>query len=79
MESQLPHEMKEAMVAFLQWNKDVFAWSHKDMPGVDCLVLVCRLNVDPSYRLVKQKRRNFTPERNQAIAEEVETSASRLH
>jgi hypothetical protein len=30
------------------------------------------LNVDPNHRLVKQKRRNFAPERNQAIHEEVE-------
>ena len=24
-----------ALVAFLKENQDVFAWSHKDMPGID--------------------------------------------
>jgi hypothetical protein len=42
------------------------------MPGIDPSVISHRLNVDPNYRPVKQKRRNFAPERNQAIHEEVE-------
>jgi hypothetical protein len=42
------------------------------MPGIDPLVLTHRLNVDPSHRPVKQKRKSFTPERNQTIHEEVE-------
>jgi hypothetical protein len=30
------------------------------------------LKVDPNHRPVKQKRRSFAPERNQAIHEELE-------
>jgi hypothetical protein len=41
------------------------------MPGIDPSIIVHRLNVDPSFRPVKLRRRTFTPERNQAIAEEV--------
>jgi hypothetical protein len=59
-------------MAFLRDNTDVFAWSHEDMSGIDPLVLTYRLNVDLSHRPVKQKRRSFAPERNQAIYEEVE-------
>ena len=41
------------------------------MPGIDPLVIVHRLNVSPSFPPTCQKKRVFTPERDQAIAEEV--------
>jgi hypothetical protein len=72
VELQLPREQKDALVEFLRRNADVFAWSHEDMPGVKPSVITHRLNVDPSHRPVKQKRRSFAPERNQAVAVEVE-------
>uniref|UniRef100_A0A2N9GUX3 Reverse transcriptase domain-containing protein n=1 Tax=Fagus sylvatica TaxID=28930 RepID=A0A2N9GUX3_FAGSY len=46
-------KVKKSIVQFLRENKDIFAWSHEDMP-------------------VKQKRRVFAPERNNAIMEEVD-------
>jgi hypothetical protein len=70
--SQLPQLVKEDLVAFLRRNSDVFSWSHEDMPGIDPSVIVHKLNVDPNHRPVKQRRRTFAAERNQAIAEEVE-------
>jgi hypothetical protein len=70
--SQLPQLVKEDLVASLKSNSDVFAWSHEDMPGIDPSVIVHKLNVDPNHRPVKQGRRTFTAERNQAVAEEVE-------
>jgi hypothetical protein len=59
-------------VAFLKRIKDVFVWGHEDMPGIDPSIIVHKLNVDPSHRPVKQQRRSFASERNQAIAKEVE-------
>ena len=41
------------------------------MSGVDLAVITHRLNVDPSFKPVKQKRRSFAPERQKAINEEV--------
>ena len=41
------------------------------MLGIDPSVLVHRLNVSPSFSPVRQKKRVFTPKRDQAIAEEV--------
>jgi hypothetical protein len=70
--SLLPPKIKESLVAFLRSNMDVFAWCHEDMPGIDPLVISHRLYVDPNHRPIKQKRRNFARERNQAIHEEVE-------
>lgn len=41
------------------------------MPGIDPSIIVHKLNVDLSYRPMKQGRRTFSLEWNQAIAEEV--------
>lgn len=53
--SQLPLELKETLVAFLQCNEDVFACSQEDMLGVDLSMIVHRLNVDPSHRRQSRK------------------------
>jgi hypothetical protein len=42
------------------------------MLGIDPLVIVHKLNVDPNHRPVKQCRRTFAPEQSQAIAEKVQ-------
>jgi hypothetical protein len=70
--SQLSSPLKESLVAFLHNNADVFAWSHEDMSGIDPSVLTHRLDVDLSHHPVKQNRKSFALERNQAIHEEVE-------
>lgn len=70
--SQLLQEIQEELISFLQNNKDVFAWTHEDMPGIDPSIIVHHLNVDPTSKLVKQKRRSFALECNRAAAEEVE-------
>ena len=41
------------------------------MGGIDPTVITHRLNVSPSFKPVKQKRRSFAPERQKAINEEV--------
>jgi hypothetical protein len=70
--SQLSPPIKESLVAFLRDNADVFTWSHEDMSGINPSVLTHKLNVDLSHWPVKQKRRSFAREKNQAIHEEVE-------
>uniref|UniRef100_A0A2N9E4H4 Uncharacterized protein n=1 Tax=Fagus sylvatica TaxID=28930 RepID=A0A2N9E4H4_FAGSY len=70
--ADLPPKIKESLVQFLKDNKDVFAWSHEDMPGINPSIISHKLNVDPSLRPIKQKRRVFAPERNNAIMEEVD-------
>ena len=61
----------QELTAFLRSNRDIFAWTHEDMPGIDPLVIVHRLNVSPSFPPIRQKKQVFAPERDQAIAEEV--------
>ena len=40
--------IRQALVTFLKTNQDVFGWSHEDMPGIDLLVIVHRMNVNPT-------------------------------
>ena len=63
--------IRQALVAFLKMNQDVFAWSHEDMPGIDLLVIVHRLNVNLASSPIRQKKRVFAQERDKAIAEKV--------
>ena len=50
---------------------ELFAWKQEHMGGIDPAVITHRLNVSPSFKPVKQKRRSFAPERQKAINEEV--------
>ncbi|KAL8125842.1 hypothetical protein AgCh_013223 [Apium graveolens] len=68
----LEEPLRGKLVKFLQENSDVFAWSAADMPGIDPELITHKLNVDPSRKTVKQKKRNFAPERQEAIKQEVE-------
>ena len=42
-----PH-VRQALTTFLR-EKDVFIWSHKNMPEIDPLVMVHKLNVSPIF------------------------------
>ena len=41
------------------------------MGGIDHAIITHRLNVSPSFKPIKQKRRSFAPERQKAINKEV--------
>ena len=51
--------IRQDLAGFLRMNQDVFAWSHKDMPGIDPSVIVHRLNVNSASSPVRQKKRVF--------------------
>ena len=68
----LEEKTKKGLVHFLRKSIDVFAWSHKDMPGIDPSVITHRLNVYPSSNLLRQKKRVFALERDSAIKEEAQ-------
>ena len=69
--SKLSKDLKDLLTQFLRRNRDVFAWKQADMGGIDPTVITHRLNTNPSFKPVKQKRRSFAPERQKAINEEV--------
>ncbi|GAV79820.1 hypothetical protein CFOL_v3_23283 [Cephalotus follicularis] len=69
--SQLGEVEKGELITFLQNNRDVFARSVEEVPGIIPDVMVYRLSVDPMRPPTRQKKRNFAQERQQAIADEV--------
>ena len=69
--SKLTEDIIRSLIRFLEQNMEVFAWKQEDMGGVDPAVITHKLNVNPSFKPVKQKRRSFAPERQKVINEEV--------
>ena len=69
--SKLAEDFKSPLIRFLKQNMEVFAWKQEDMGGINPAVITHRLNVSPSFKSVKQKRRSFAPERQKVINEEV--------
>ena len=69
--SKLAKGLKGPLTQFLRQNRDIFAWKKADMGGIDPTVITHKLNTNPSFKPVKQKRRSFTPERRKAINKEV--------
>lgn len=65
--TSLPENLKSEVVIFLRDNREVFALTTNDMSGFDPLFMTHKLNVNPERRLVKQKKRKFAPERQEAI------------
>ena len=45
--------VRQEFTAFLRDNQDVFTWSHKDMPMIDPTIMVHKLNVSPSFSLIR--------------------------
>uniref|UniRef100_A0A2N9HX24 Integrase catalytic domain-containing protein n=1 Tax=Fagus sylvatica TaxID=28930 RepID=A0A2N9HX24_FAGSY len=63
---------KEELLQTLIDNRDVFAWSVYDAPGVSPNLACHSLNIEPKHRPVVQKRRKLAPERATIVLEEVE-------
>ena len=70
--SQLGESEKGELNSFLLQNKDVFAWTPYEMPGIDPEVMSHRLNVDPKSKPVVQKSRRSGIPQTEAVVEEVE-------
>ena len=59
--SLLEPDHRERLIQYLKKNLDIFVWSHEDKPGIDPQIVSYRLNVDPSFLLIKQKRKGMAP------------------
>ena len=68
----LEEKTKQDLVRFLKKSINLFAWRHEDMSGTYPSVITHRLNVYPSSKPVRQKKRVFAPKRDNAIKEEVQ-------
>src|SRR6187397_1022810 len=64
-------EVEMKLIACLRDNSDVFAWSTDDLKGIDPRITVHRLNMDPSIKYIRQKRKDFGPVKDAIISAEV--------
>jgi hypothetical protein len=69
--SQLFKEQEKTLIRFLFNNKDVFAWPANDLCGVNRDVIEHSLNVDPSFRLRKQRLRKMSDDKAEGARNEV--------
>jgi hypothetical protein len=70
--SDLSPDEEGMLVQFLQKNKDMFAWSAKDLTGVDRSFIEHRLNIDPSVKPRRQKIRKMSDDKVIAVKYEVQ-------
>ena len=56
---------------FLRENRDIFAWSPKDMSGVPRKFAEYSLHGRPDTKPIKQGRRRFVEEKRKTIGEEI--------
>ena len=69
--SNLKHSVKERLIQMLHDYVEVFAWSYKDMPGLDTDNMVHRLPTKEDCPPLKQKVRHMRPEMLEKIKAEV--------
>ncbi|XP_024010275.1 uncharacterized protein LOC112085304 [Eutrema salsugineum] len=70
--AKLNNSIRESLISFLQKNVSTFAWNISDMPGINPDITCHELNIDPTYKPIKQKRRKLGPEKARAVNDEIE-------
>ncbi|XP_048611606.1 uncharacterized protein LOC125585927 [Brassica napus] len=70
--ANLHEPIRTNLITCLKNNLHAFAWATEDMPGIDINITSHELNIDPTFKPVKQKRRKLGPERATAVNDEVE-------
>ncbi|KAL0402351.1 UNVERIFIED_CONTAM: hypothetical protein Slati_4265000 [Sesamum latifolium] len=71
IESKMKEDVREQVINYLRKNKDILAWTPQDLEGIDPGVITHHLNLDPTIKLIKQKKRYFGPEKDKIIQGEV--------
>ncbi|KAK4391972.1 hypothetical protein Sango_1975000 [Sesamum angolense] len=79
MGSKMTENVKNQIINCLRKNKDIFAWTPQDLEEIDPGVITHHLNLDPSAKPVKQKKRHFGPEKDKIIQGEVNKLLSAEH
>ena len=66
------HEfLRTKLITCLKKNLHAFAWAAEDMPWIEINKTCHKLNIDPTFKPVKQKRRKLGPDRAAAVNDEV--------
>lgn len=64
--------MKEEMIYFLSTHLHNFVWRTQDMPRISPNVAEHKLNINPTFKLVKQKPRQFGEDKLKGMRAEIE-------
>ncbi|RDX73875.1 hypothetical protein CR513_46446, partial [Mucuna pruriens] len=67
-----PLDLKQRLIELLREYEDIFAWSYRDMPGLDTTIVEHKLPLIPNAILVQKQLRRMKPEVALKIKEEVE-------
>ncbi|KAF8109077.1 hypothetical protein N665_0103s0032 [Sinapis alba] len=70
--ANLLDNLQEEIIAFLKQNTLTFAWTKSYMKCIDPSIVTHELNVDPTFKPIRQKRRKLGPKRSKAVNEDVE-------
>ena len=70
--ANLREPLRTELITCLKKNFHTFAWAAEDMPGIDVNIKCHELNIDPTFKPIKQKRLKLGPERTSAVNDEVE-------
>ncbi|RDX72856.1 hypothetical protein CR513_47600, partial [Mucuna pruriens] len=68
----IPSDSKKRLTKLLREYKDIFAWTYRDMPGLDTAIVEHRLPLIPNAIPVRQQLRRMKPKVALKIKEEVE-------
>ncbi|XP_072076615.1 uncharacterized protein [Arachis hypogaea] len=68
----LPYDLKEDLSQLLKLNRDLFAFTPADMPGIDPDLMSHRLAVDPKAKPVAQRRRKMSSDRAAEVKRQVQ-------
>ncbi|CAA7040713.1 unnamed protein product [Microthlaspi erraticum] len=68
----LDPEIREQLITLFKLNVHLFAWSMADMKGINPANTYHELNMDPTYKPMRPKRRKLGTDKAQAVNEEVE-------
>ncbi|XP_057746752.1 uncharacterized protein LOC130966021 [Arachis stenosperma] len=66
----LPRELNEPLIEMIRANRDLFAWTPADMPGIDPKIISHHLAVKAEARPVAQRRRKMSAERAEEVAKQ---------
>ncbi|XP_072062043.1 uncharacterized protein [Arachis hypogaea] len=67
----LPYDLKEELSQLLKQNRNLFAFTPADMPGISPDLMSHRLAVDPKAKPVAQRRRKMSPDRAAEVKKQV--------
>ncbi|RYQ85682.1 hypothetical protein Ahy_B10g105268 isoform A [Arachis hypogaea] len=67
----LPYDLKEELSQLLKQNRDLFAFTPADMPGISPDLMSHRLAVDPKAKPIAQRRRKMSPDRATEVKKQV--------